>query len=336
MIRRILAAATLAAAAVALLIFAWPSLFGAQQWPIVAHVVALRGLALTCAAALVIVLLLISLLSAAARGFTAALALVLVLFIGLNGAVIASRGIGPGTFETKSPGDLTVLTWNTLGDSPSAEQVAQLILETDADIVALPETTRGHAAEIASIVGRSGHPMWAHTYARDEITKSRSTSLLTSAELGTYTFRSDASPTRQFPTLVARPDSGQGPTIIAVHAVAPIPRYLDSWRDDLRNLATLCTGNVIMAGDFNATLDHFAALTDTPGTDLGDCRSAASAAGSGSVGTWPTSIPGFLGAPIDHVMATDGWRITGARVVESHDKSGSDHRPVVAQLQALR
>src|SRR5690606_12032960 len=135
MIRRILSAALLVAAAAALLVCAWPSLIGAEQWPLVAHVVALRGVALACAAALVIILLLISLLSASARTTTASLALVLVLFIGLNGAATANRGLGPGTFETTAPGDLTVLTWNTLGDSPSAEHIAQLILETDADIV---------------------------------------------------------------------------------------------------------------------------------------------------------------------------------------------------------
>lgn len=336
MIRRTLAAATLIIAALALLLFAWPGLFGAEQWLGVAHVVSLRGLAATSAAAIVIVLLLVALVSPAGRSFAASLALILVLFIGFNAAVIANRGLGNGGFETKGPADLTVLTWNTLGDSPSAAEIAQLILDTDADIVALPETTREHATEIATILGQQGHPMWAHTFARDEISKSRSTSLLTSAELGTYTFRTDASPTRQFPTIVARPDDGQGPTIIAVHAVAPLPQYLDQWSNDLRTLATLCTGNVIMAGDFNATLDHFSSLTNTPGTDFGDCRSAAAATGNGSVGTWPTALPGPLGAPIDHVMATDGWHITGARVIESHDKSGSDHRPVVAQLQPLR
>src|SRR5690606_28746310 len=123
---------------------------------------------------------------------------ILVLFIGLNAAVVANRGLGSGSFETKGPADLTVLTWNTLGDSPSAAEIAQLIIDTDADIVALPETTREHATEIATILGTQGHPMWAHTFARDEISKSRSTSLLTSAELGTYTFRTDSSPTRQF------------------------------------------------------------------------------------------------------------------------------------------
>lgn len=336
MIRRTLTVAALTIAALVLLLLAWPALFGAEHWPGVAHVVSLRGLAVACAGALVIVLLLVALVSPAARSFAASFALVLVLFIGLNAAVIANRGLGSGSFETKGPADVTVLTWNTLGDTPSASEIAQLILDTDADIVALPETTRERAAEVAEILGRNSHPMWAHTFAYDEISKSRSTSLLTSAELGTYTFRSDASPTRQFPTIVARPDSGVGPTIIAVHAVAPLPQYLESWRDDLRTLATLCTGNVIMAGDFNATLDHFAPLAGSAATDFGDCRSAAAAADVGSVGTWPTLIPGFLGAPIDHIVATDGWRITGARVIESHDKAGSDHRPVVAQLQPLR
>ncbi|HRN29435.1 MAG TPA: endonuclease/exonuclease/phosphatase family protein, partial [Terrimesophilobacter sp.] len=264
MIRRTLAAVTLVLVALVLLVLAWPGLFGAEQWLGVAHIVSLRGLAAASAAVVVIVLLLMALASSAGRSFAASLALVLVLFIGLNAAVIANRGLGNGGFETKGPADLTVLTWNTLGDSPSAAEIAELILDTDADIVALPETTREHAAEIATILSRNNHPMWAHTFAGDEISKSRSTSLLTSADLGTYTFRTDSSPTRQFPTIVARPDSGAGPTIIAVHVVAPLPQYLDQWKSDLSTLATLCVGNVIMAGDFNATLDHFASLTDTP------------------------------------------------------------------------
>lgn len=336
MIRRVLAATALLLATAVLLVLAWPQLFGVEQWIIVAHVVSLRGLAIVAASILVVVLLLIALVSPLGRSFAAALALFLVLFIGLNGAVVASRGLDNGGFETKGEHDLTVLTWNTLGDSPSADSVAQLILEHDADIVTLPETTREFAIEVAEILGRNGHPMWAHTIARDEISKARSTSLLTSADLGTYSFRDDASPTRQLPTLVARPDSGVGPTIIAVHAVAPIPQYLDEWRNDLRVLATLCTGNVIMAGDFNATLDHFASLASSVDTDFGECRSAAAAGGSGAAGTWPSLLPAFLGAPIDHVMATDGWRVTGVRVIESHDKAGSDHRPVLAQLQPLR
>ena len=50
------------------------------------------------------------------------------------------------------------------------------------------------------------------------------------------------------------------------------------------------------------------------------------------VGTWPVALPPLLGAPIDHVMSTDNWRVTGFRVIQSHDIYNSDHRPVLAQL----
>ena len=49
-----------------------------------------------------------------------------------------------------------------------------------------------------------------------------------------------------------------------------------------------------MAGDFNATLDHFGG-PGVDGGDLGRCRHAASYAG-GSIGTWSTEMPALLGA----------------------------------------
>ena len=59
---------------------------------------------------------------------------------------------------------------------------------------------------------------------------------------------------------------------------------------------------------------------------------AASATDNAAVGTWPTALPALLGAPIDRVLATENWRVTGMRVIQSHDSHGSDHRPVLAQL----
>jgi len=50
------------------------------------------------------------------------------------------------------------------------------------------------------------------------------------------------------------------------------------------------------------------------------------------VGTWPAFLPALLGAPIDHVLATPGWTVSGFTVVQDLDGAGSDHRPVVAQL----
>jgi endonuclease/exonuclease/phosphatase (EEP) superfamily protein YafD len=54
--------------------------------------------------------------------------------------------------------------------------------------------------------------------------------------------------------------------------------------------------------------------------------------GSAAVGTWPTSLPALVGAPIDHVLASTDWSVTGIEVLETMDASGSDHRPIVARL----
>ncbi|MDQ0743615.1 endonuclease/exonuclease/phosphatase family metal-dependent hydrolase [Clavibacter sp. B3I6] len=117
---------------------------------------------------------------------------------------------------------------------------------------------------------------------------------------------------------------------------------MENWRADLAWLGQRCDeGNVIIAGDFNATLDHMSRYGGTPTerdqvTDLGQCVDAARASGNAAVGTWPTDIPALLGTPIDHIMATPGWAVTGFRVVEDRDGAGSDHRPIVAQLTPLR
>ena len=151
--------------------------------------------------------------------------------------------------------------------------------------------------------------------------------------LGTYTADVSVVTTSVVPSIVATPQDGTGPTIIAVHSVAPTPGLLIDWNADLRWLADQCaTPNVIMAGDFNSTLDHYTDLGSSPETALGDCVDAASATDNAAVGTWPAVLPALLGAPIDRVLATENWRVTGMRVIQSHDSHGSDHRPVLAQL----
>jgi endonuclease/exonuclease/phosphatase (EEP) superfamily protein YafD len=129
------------------------------------------------------------------------------------------------------------------------------------------------------------------------------------------------------------PVSGTGPTVVAAHAVAPRRSAMQDWRDDLQWLADQCaSGSVIMAGDFNATSDHMTGL-GIDGATLGRCRDSADEAGNGAVGTWSTRIPALLGAPIDHVMTTSDWTVTGSVVLGSLDDSGSDHRPLVVQVQ---
>ncbi len=257
----------------------------------------------------------------------------LLVFVAINVAVLSIRGFGNAAFETATDDDVTVLAWNTLGDLPSAGVIAELIVDTGAEVVVLPETTAQHGVDIQSALAELGQDFQTQTVAYDEISKARSTTLLVSSVLGAYSVDPDAVTTSVLPTIVATPVDGTGPTIIAVHSVAPLPDTLTDWNADLAWLADACsTPNVIMAGDFNSTLDHYTGLGSSPDTALGDCVDAASMTDNAAVGTWPTAIPAILGAPIDRVLATENWRITGMRVITSHDGYGSDHRPVLAQL----
>jgi endonuclease/exonuclease/phosphatase (EEP) superfamily protein YafD len=258
-------------------------------------------------------------------------------FVLVNGAVLSSRGFGGVPLPARAATDVTVVVWNTLGDAPGAGAIATLAIESDADIVSLPETTEETATAVAALMTSAGLPMAARTVASGHVSKSRSTSVLISTALGGYQLNGSAGSTSTLPSLVMVPDNGIGPTIVAVHVVAPQPRALERWTSDLQWLAGVCpSGNVILAGDFNATLDHFAGLGSSARTNVGACTDAALRGRTGAVGTWPTALPAFLGAPIDHVMTTKNWRVVAVRVVEDLDRAGSDHRPMVVRLRPTR
>jgi len=337
MIRRVIPAALLVAIAIVLLIGAWPQLFGLELAPLIAQAVSLRAVAVIVAIIAIVALGFIGLLSRRLRRFAASAALLLILFSAVNVAVLSTRGFGNLGFETASLTDVTVLTWNTLGDAPGSAAVADLAIEQGADIITLPETTEAMGVEVAERMSQAGQPMWVLTTAFDQISKARSTTVLISSALGQYQKVTDRGSTAQLPSIIVEPVNGIGPTIIAVHPVAPIPGELSTWHSDLDWLATACTGdNVIMAGDFNSTLDHYAHIAHADGATIGDCTDAGALSDNAAVGTWPTSIPPLLGTPIDHVMLTDNWRVSGMRVIESRDTAGSDHRPVVVQLSPSR
>lgn len=321
---------------VALIVLAWPQLFGLQTTWIIAHAVALRTATALGAVAVAIVFLVLC-FARPIRRFAGAVAVLLLIFSVAVGSITAVRGFGFDTAGNTQQSDVTVLTWNTLGDAPGADTIAQLAIDSEADIVTLPETTKQAGIDVAVAMRAAGNPMWVHTVAYDTVSKARSTTVLISPRLGEYrqvsTSEDRADNTAVLPSVVLEPVSGDGPRIVAVHAVSPLETQMDNWRNDLTWLASQCTGdNVIMAGDFNATVDHMAALGHDDGT-LGRCSDAASSAGAGAVGTWRSDWPALLGTPIDHVMATSNWEVTGFRVVTQLDETGSDHRPVIAQLR---
>ena len=265
--------------------------------------------------------------------------IVALLGAGATAAIGATRGFGGSDLPEKTEGSIRVLTWNTAGEAVPAEVIAQRILDQGADIVALPETTEAVGERIAIMLREQGHPMWVHhVQFRPDVQdgpQSWQTTVLVAPDLGEYSVIESAkdgtSNTGSVPSVVLMPIDGSGPTIVAVHAVAPRMEEMQQWRSDLQWIADQCPqGDFILAGDFNATIDHMAPL-GVEGGDIGYCRDVASRTGNGLTGTWPSSLPALAGAPIDHVMASQNWSPTGSVVLD--DAGGSDHRALVVQLE---
>ena len=316
----------------------WPQFFHLEQTFPIAQAAASRGLVILGFLALAVVSLLL-LTARPLRGFAASVLVVSLLGALVSGGIGIWRGAGPGSLPDKTDASVRVLTWNTAGEAVSADDIAQAALDQQADVVTLPETNEEVGERIATLMGEQDSPMWVHhVNIRPDVPngpQAWETTILISPDLGDYSVidsSSDGSSnTGSVPSVVAMPVDGEGPTIVAAHAVAPRAESMRQWREDLRWIADQCPeGNFILAGDFNATLDHMASL-GVGGGDMGRCRDAAASTKMGASGTWPSDFPSLLGAPIDHIMASQNWKATGTVVLS--DSGGSDHRALVAQLE---
>ncbi|RFA14031.1 hypothetical protein B7R22_10435 [Subtercola boreus] len=329
MIVRILFAVVAVLTVAVLAVLSWPQGFGLEHSIVIAQVVAFRPVLALAAVVLAVLLLAGMLVARRTRGLFGFLTVVLLLFAGGQAAVLATRGWVPdaghaGASETATDDDIVVLSWNTLGGAADAASIAGLALRLGADVVTLPETPESTATEVAALMTAGGKPVWAHTSSHGDYL-SLSTSILVSTALGEYAVNDTFGDTGTLPSIVVSPVNGDGPTLAAVHPVAPTPDDLEGWRTDLDWVNRLCqTPNLIVAGDFNSTLDHL--------TGIGDCRDAALTAGTAALGSWPTWLPALVGTPIDHVLTTGGWRVVSAEVIQSEDGTGSDHRPITATL----
>lgn len=119
--------------------------------------------------------------------------------------------------------------------------------------------------------------------------------------------------------------------LVAVHTFPPLGRMTPLWRDGLRGLPSAPDRGPyrILAGDFNASLDHaeFRALVDRGYVD------AAEATGNGLIPTWPANrrLPPMI--TIDHVLADRRLAVTGYAV---HDLPRTDHRAIFTEVRLPR
>lgn len=321
-------------------VLTWPVFFRVEHLFPIAQIVSFRGILVGVFVALLVLAMLMSLIRPM-RAFALSLAIVFGVAAVAGSVIMVSRGIGTTGLPAETDESIRVLTWNTSGgEATDPQRVAKIAVAMSADIVTLPETTVESGEQVAIAMRELGHPMWVHhaEYGEDGW-DARSTTLLISPALGDYSVIASSadgtSNTSTVPSVVAMPVDGTGPTIVAAHAVAPRPDDMEHWRADLQWLADQCgQDDVIMAGDFNATVDHMGQLGVEDGT-LGRCHDAAVETGNGAVGTWTTALPALAGAPIDHVLASGHWRATGSLVLDASSGSTSDHRPLVVQLEPL-
>lgn len=322
-------------------IVTWPQFFRLERTLPFAQIVSVRAAVLAAFAIVLVVALLLS-IARPLRAFAASIAAICVLAAVANAAILVARGLGTEELPAGTDTSLRVMTWNTAGAATDPAEIAQTAVAMQADIVALPETTIETGEAVAIAMREMGRPMWAHheDYRNREDWAqwdANSTTLLISPDLGDYavveSVASGTTNTSTVPSVVAMPVDGEGPIVVAVHAVAPRQNAMSQWRGDLQWVADQCASdNVILAGDFNATVDHMDRL-GSDGATLGRCADAAAQTGNGAVGTWTTEVPALLGTPIDHVMATDAWVATGSVVLRSQDAAGSDHRPLIVQYE---
>lgn len=326
----------LVAAVVGVLVM-WPQLFGLHRVLPFAQLVPFRVIHLIGVAVVLVIALGITFaVRRGARATFGVLSLALAILLAFGTVDLFGRGVAMGRTPTYAKESIRVLAWNTLGNEPGSPTIAELAADYDVDVLMLPETTEDMGIEIAAQLEARGKPMQVISGTGAPGYRAAETTLLVSFELGDYERRDDLGDTGALATVIAEPVDGDGPRFIAAHPVAPMPKLMETWSSDLEWLATVCQDNTILAGDLNATIDHLSGLETTDNAHLGACIDAAVQVGAGAAGTWTSGKPPLLVAAIDHVMATEQWQPTGFEVITREDRSGSDHRPVFAELTPAR
>jgi endonuclease/exonuclease/phosphatase (EEP) superfamily protein YafD len=236
--------------------------------------------------------------------------------------VVAPRALGGPTEPEGGAGPrLRVLTVNMRFGEGSAPALVALVRRTHADVLSVQELT----PELIVALDRAGLGSLMPHYVLHPEEGSRGIGLFARVPLGRAT--AAVNPRLAASAATVRIAGGAPVNLIGVHPAAPDPGAVDDWEEDMRALPPADPdGRLrILAGDFNATLDHadLRRILDTGYED------AASVVGAGLHGTWPEGglIPPAVA--IDHVLADERC---GVRAVSVYTIPGTDHRALFAEL----
>jgi endonuclease/exonuclease/phosphatase (EEP) superfamily protein YafD len=217
---------------------------------------------------------------------------------------------------------IRVLSGNLMFSRVAPEYVYALIKRTGADVVSLQEFNPDEAAGLT----KAGLDRLLPYHNLDPRWEANGSGIYSRFPL--KPLPSQPGTAMAMPNAELELPGGRRLQITAVHPLPPIsgPAF-GKWRHDLRGLpAADPHGPVrILAGDYNASLDH-AMLRSVLGRGYVD---VADQAGKGLNPTWGVSM---YGPPLslDHILVD---RRCAVRQVSVHDLPGSDHRAVLAELR---
>ncbi|HIW61933.1 MAG TPA: endonuclease/exonuclease/phosphatase family protein [Candidatus Stackebrandtia excrementipullorum] len=266
-----------------------------------------------------VVLLLWALWLRAGVAFTGALLSIMALV-----AVIVPRAIGVES-PAADGSALTVMTVNLRIGGGDAERVVSLVDRYDVDVLAVQELTDESLAALERERLSARLPHQEYVTAED----ASGSGVFSAVPM---TVRDPVPGLFFMPTVrLALPDEDEV-LFTSVHPMAPLgPSSMSAWNEDLRSLpAAERDGPIrILAGDFNASLDH-RILRDLIDTGYVD---AADATGNGLTGTW-RPVGGWSGlvmpVALDRVLVDDRVAVRSFAI---HHVEGSDHRVVVADVR---
>ena len=287
-----------------------------------AQLIAFRPWLLVIGIGIVVALGLVLRLVRAARATVAPFAAGGLAVLLVGAAIVLPRAMADPA-PTTGPA-LTVLAFNAFEGNADPAQLAALITEQQPDLVSISEAGENYLRTFRPLVEPLGYRAEISATTRSDVA---SVTLLVANRLGEASIRVGTESTA-FPYLETTGGELGELRFVAYHAAAPVRRWMSRWRSDLALLAQWCRAGTpaIVAGDFNATLDHSPLRAGMAG-----CADAADQRGAGLVPTWsPSEGTQLFGPQIDHVIATEG---IVAETFSVHDIEGSDHRAVLTRLR---
>jgi endonuclease/exonuclease/phosphatase (EEP) superfamily protein YafD len=237
-------------------------------------------------------------------------------------ATVAPRALGGPTDPDGPAGPrLRVLSANMHFGTGSPTALVEAVRSTRADVLSVQELT----PDLARALDAAGLAKLMPERVVDPHPRGPGIGLYARVPLT----RGAASGTRRNPVAVARTRLPGGPPVelVAVHVTPPFRHQLPAWRADLRSLPRASPDRPvrILAGDFNATLDHAELRRVLDGGYV----DAAAEVGAGLRATWPDGRRLPPPVTIDHVLADQRC---GVREFSVHPIPGTDHRAVLAEL----